>query len=373
MLKRCLGQRPTQGKTKMSATNTVNELTRMVESLSVARNFNDLRSAVNAGHAWDNRQLMIAVDDRNQSVNKAFVATEKSIRAVTTIATNNERRITGCEEGITGMEGQILGKVKGALDVMEDTVVTKEELKAELAKSTLTKDVRQLERAVTTDERGFCTMTLILHGLMQVVVGREKPNETLELVWSKFLVHVGLTPQDLQLLSATRMPKGRNSTKPAPIKLRFLTPADVHLVLENLHLLKGVTQCKGMHIERDVPLMLNEQRKKGNAIVYQYRKVHGMEYQAKVWYPGNRVQVAVRKKGESEYKDLTKKEMDDLYEANKKFNSNTSWADDDPTDGASGAAGGASSSASASNKRPRSTPGESSRSKTSKFSDQLFQ
>ena len=173
-----------------------------------------------------------------------------------------------------------------------------------------------------------------------------------------------MTKDDVNLLSAVRLPKGKNSTKPAPIKLRFLTPADVHLVLESLHLLKGVRECKGIHIERDVPMMLNEQRKKGNAIVWQYRLTHGKDYQGRIWYPGNRVQVAMRKRGEDTYKDLTKDEMEELYAKSKR---SSNWADDDDAEGASGGRRGRSGSI-----RQRSTPGEDSRSKKTKFSDHLF-
>ena len=347
-----------------NAEKSVNDLSRMIESLGVTRNYCDLRAAVNAGNAWDNRQIMMALDDRSTSINKVLTQTASSMRAISGATQINEAKIVGLEEEVSEMKNDILGKVGKAMDDMQDNVVTHQDLRMEISKSNLSKEVKQLEKAVTVDERGFCMLTLILHGLMQVVVGREKPNETLELVWNKFLCHLGLNRDNLTVISAHRMPRGRNSTKPAPIKIRFFSPADVHMVMENLHHLKGIRECKGMHIERDVPMMLNDERKKGNAILYQYRKTHGKEYQGKMWYPGNRVQVAVRKKGESDYKDLTKDEMEQLYRATQ---TSTSWADDAGDDDTS-----TSGSATGGSKRPRSTPGESSRSKASRWSEHLF-
>ena len=346
------------------------ELEKLVDSMDLSRGLSDLRSSLQSGKMWDNRQLMGALNDRSHTNIKAFKAVNNTMKTTIEAAKITEAKVEVIHEEVTEMKQDILDRVKETIDVLEDKTVRKDDLQTEINKgikaNKITTEVRALEKAVIADEKGYCTTSLIIHGLKPLFERREKPNETLELIWTHFLRHLKLSQSDITVISATRLPKGKNSNKAAPVKVKFMTPQDVYVVFENLHNLKGVQECKGIHVERDIPQMLNGERKKANAIIWQFRQNNGKDFQAKVWYPGNKAQVAVRKKGETEYKEISKADMKKLYEQNQK--GARSWGSDVEDDDELNSLTESERNA----KRQRSTPGDDRSSKAQRISDTLF-
>ena len=344
----------------------VEELQRMVEGLEVASGFRELNAACEQGKPWNASQIMVGLNDTNHRMVVGFRETVRATSSTARLAQINSARLDSVEEVVSDQKKDLIGRVKTCLNKVEEKVVTKEQLNKALEKSGLAKEVHFLERNVTIDEKGFCTLTLILHGLkIEKTDGYEKPNETMILVKERFLRALGLSPQNVTLLAANRLPKGRNSNKPPPIKLKFLSPNDVHIVLENLHKLKNNEACKGLHIERDVPLMLTPERKKAKAIAYQYRKTHGKEYVCKITYPRNKAQVSVKKRDEAEFKDLSSDEMDQLLRQSKE----SYWADEAEEAESQENDQRGQRGRDTSKKRQRATPGQDRTAKEGRFSD----
>ena len=351
--------------------NPGDKLAKMVEGLNHAASIADLSVAVEQEKVWNVNKLMASVNKTNQKFTGAFHEVAENVQRI-------DKNVNINRQTIASTEKKILKKVGGVVDDLQVNMITREELDEAIGKSQLAKDVHFLEKNVTVDERGQCIYSLIIHGIKSDREDREIPPMTIDMVEKHLFSHLGLHNGQVRIISAYRLPKGRNSTKPAPIKIRLETPSQVHLILENLYKLKNVDECRNVHVERDIPMMLSEERKKANAIVWQFRKANGKNYIARVTYPRSKIHIAVKRKGEKEYKALTKDEMDTLYRDSRRSN----WGDDDDTDAERDtrrAQGGADRGGTEQNergrrdKRQRSTPGEKSRAKSAKrASDALF-
>ena len=361
----------------MSVADPTGDLDRLVEGLNVASSIAELSTAVEGEQIWGMNRIMASVNKTNKKYNQTFEKVAENVHYL-------DHKIKANSDAIASSENRILRKVGGVMDSLEDKMITKSDLEEKIQSSKLAKDVHFLEKNVTVDERGQCIYSLIVHGIKQQAEGREKPPETEKLVWSHLLRYMELNQGLVTIIAANRLPKGRNSDKPAPIKVRFQTPGQVHLVLENLHKLKGIEECRRVHVERDIPMMLSDERKKANSIVYQYRKVHGREFIARVTYPRNKLHIAFKRRHEKEYTPLSKDEMESLYKDSRRKN----WGDGDDDDddeeyhdasssGNRGRPHGQGNRAKdhrdQSKKRLRSTPGETqSRHKSARASAGLF-
>ena len=341
--------------------NPSDSLAKMVEGLNMASSVADLSQAVEREQVWKENRLMASVNKTNKKFIGCFTEVARNIQRV-------DKNISINKQAIAASEKKILDKVAGVVDSLQDDMITKDDLDDAIEKSQLAKDVHFLEKNVTVDERGQCIYSLIIHGIPEKE-GREIPPETAAMVERHLFTHLELPHGSVRIIEAHRLPKNRNSKRPAPIKIRLETPSQIHFVLENLHKLKGIEECRQMHVERDIPMMLSEERKKANAIVYQYRKVHGKNHIARVTYPRNKIHIAVKIKGEKEFKALTKDEMDTLYRDSRRQN----WGDDE-NEGRQGRQGGdRDQDRSRDKKRQRSTPGDKSRAKSAKrASDALY-
>ena len=350
--------------------NPSDSLAKMVEGLDMASSVADLSTAVEGEQVWKVNKLMASVNKTNKKFTGAFREVASNIQRI-------DKNVEMNKKSINNTEKKILERVGGVVDSLQDDMITREDLEDAIEKSQLAKDVHFMERNLTVDERGQCVYSLIIHGIKEKEKEGEKreiPPETCHQVEMHLFSHLDLHGS-VRIIEAHRLPKNRNSKKPAPIKIRLESPSQVHMVLENLYKLKDVAECKGVHVERDIPMMLSEERKKANSIVYQFRKVNGKNYIARVTYPRNKIHIAVKRKGEGEFKTLSNDEMETLYRDSKRQN----WAEDEDEGGSRGhgnqrsSGQGQGQDRARDKKRQRSTPGEKSRAKSAKrASNALF-